>query len=90
MWEGTKENDREDAELIMDMKCPIELQEIQLINGFGAFQIKEFDVYGSHNSSGPWNMLLEGTLDPDSVEVKYLIFILSSYFLSFLGLLCEE
>ena len=70
MWEATKQNAGEDAELIMNMKCPIELQEIELINGFGEFQTKEFSVYGSHNSTGIWNMLFEGTLDQESAEVR--------------------
>ena len=70
VWRASEGVSGVDAEIIVDMKCPIELQEVQLINGVGEFLVKNFVVYGSNNSSDLWNMLFEEELDQRSRKVR--------------------
>ena len=60
---------KEKAEIVIDMKCPIKLKEIQLVNGVGDFSSKDFSVLGSHNSNGPWSKLYTGELQEGRYEV---------------------
>ena len=62
------------SEIVMDMKCPIELQAVEIINGVGDFITKDFVIHGSHDITGPWNMLFAGELDNSSVEVMFNLF----------------
>ena len=55
--------------IVIDMKCSIEFQKIELINGFGDSITRGFSVFGSHNSTGPWRRLYTGELDEISAEV---------------------
>ena len=57
----------EDAEIMIDMQCPVEFQKIELINGAGDFLAKGFSVFGSHASTGPWMKLFTGELGSNKV-----------------------
>ena len=61
----------EDAKMVIDVKCPLKLQEVQLINGVGDFSTKSFSVFGSQDSTGPWSRLYKGELKEGRVEVIY-------------------
>ena len=69
MIETSEEPSGEKVEIVMDMKCPIELKEVEMINGHGDFITKEFYVFGSHDITGPWKILFGGELDNNSNEV---------------------
>ena len=71
VWEVSEGALRKDAWLVIDMKCSIQLQEIQLINGAGEFSTKGFSVFGSDNSTGPWSRLYTGELERVAVEVGW-------------------
>ena len=72
--ETSEEAFGEKSEIVMDMKCPIELQAVEIINGVGDFITKDFVIHGSHVVTGPWNMLFAGELDNNSVEVMFNFF----------------
>ena len=59
-----------DALVVIDMKCSLKLQEIQLINGAGEFSTEGFSVLGSDNSTGPWIRLFMGEVERVKVEVN--------------------
>ena len=69
VWEAPSGAVNEEAAIIIDMQCAIKLQQIQIINGAGDFKTKEFSVFGSHESSGPWIKVFTGELYVDNVEV---------------------
>jgi hypothetical protein len=60
VWNAAEGAVEEDAEIVIDMKCPIKLQEIQIMNGVGDFSTKRFTVFGSGDSRGPWTWLYSG------------------------------
>ena len=68
MWNAAEGSIEEDAELVIDMKCPIKLQEIQIINGDGDFSTKSFTVFGSVDSRGPWTWLYSGGIEEGSED----------------------
>ena len=63
LWEAPGGALRNDACLVIDMKCSLKLQEIQMLNGAGEFSTKGFSVFGSNNSTGPWSRLYTGELE---------------------------
>ena len=60
----------DDAEIVIDMKCPIKMKELELINGGGDFSTNRFSLFGSHNSTGPWSWLFTGEIDEGRDEVR--------------------
>ena len=70
VWNAAEGAAEEDAEMVIDMKCPLQLQEIQVINGVGDFSTKRFTVFGSGDSRGPWTWLYSGGLEEGRVEVR--------------------
>ena len=72
--ETSEEAFGEKSEIVMDMKCPIELQAVEIINGVGDFITKDFVIHGSHIVTGPWNVLFAGELDSSSFEVMFNFF----------------
>ena len=69
VWEAAEGALRIDASVVIDMKCSLKLQEIQLINGGAEFITKGFSVLGSDNSTGPWSRLFMGELEKVTVQV---------------------
>ena len=69
VWNAAEGATGEDAEIIVDMKCPIKLQEIQAINGIGEFSSKGFSVMGSASNTGPWKRIHLGELEEVKEEV---------------------
>ena len=57
LWKSKKEDIKEDASILIDMKCPLKLQELQMINGDSEYSIKEFSIFGSNSRKGPWSKL---------------------------------
>ena len=55
--------------IVIDMKCPIKIKEVELINGAKDFTTKGFSLFGSHNITGPWSWLYTGEIINHSKEV---------------------
>ena len=68
-WNAPEGATGDDAEMVIDMGCPIKLQDISLINGVGKFSTKQFSVFASINSLGPWKILYSGDLGEVKNEV---------------------
>ena len=68
-WAAAEEATGENAHMVIDMKCPLKLQEIQLINGVGDFSTKSFSLFGSQESTGPWSRLYTGEMERSRIEV---------------------
>jgi hypothetical protein len=68
-WNADEGAIGEDAEMVIDMKCPHKLQEVQVINGVGDFSTRGFSVLGSTNSTGPWKKIYIGELEKRMDEV---------------------
>ena len=69
-WNAPEGATGDDAEMVIDMGCPIKLQDISLINGIGDFRTKQFSVFASINTVGPWKILYSGELGEVINEVK--------------------
>ena len=52
----------EEAEIIIDLKCPVRLERFSIINGFGNFGTKKFILFGARNISSKWKQLYAGEL----------------------------
>ena len=78
-WRAPAGKSGEEAQIIVDLKCPMRLEAFSIINGFGDFGTEKFAMFGSRNSSGPWTELYRGEL-PHGVEmtdeVKFIIIII--------------
>ena len=61
-WRAHKGKTGKDAEIIIDMKCPIMLEKFTIMNGFGDFGIKKFTLFGSTKLEGPWIDMFRGEL----------------------------
>ena len=68
-WTAPEGSVGKDAEIVLDMKCPIKLHQIQVTNGAGDFSTKGFTVSGSHSKTGPWSKLYTGEMELGDVEV---------------------
>ena len=69
-WIAPEDTTQTAALFLIDMKCPMKLQEVQLRNSVGEFGTKTFSVFGSDNSAGPWELLYNGGLEQGSDEVS--------------------
>ena len=69
VWEASEGASKKDAWVVIDMKCSLKLQEIQLIHGGGEFSTKGFSVFGSDNSTGPLIRLFMGEVERVKVEI---------------------
>ena len=69
-WKPAEGATGDDASIVIDMGCPLKLQDIQLINGAGDFSTERFSLFASHNSKGPWNELYSGILENNISEVS--------------------
>ena len=66
-----------EAEIIIDLKCPMWLESFSIMNGFGDFGTNQFSLSGSLNPTGPWTDLYRGELTQGvemTEEVKFMIF----------------
>ena len=61
-WRAPHGKVGEEAEIIIDMKCPVLLESFSILNGFGDFGIKDFSLFGSRKLNGPWTRLFSGKL----------------------------
>ena len=68
-WTVEPEDGGNETEIIIDMKCPRKLQEIQLVNHDGNFGTKEFSVLSSTSETGPWVKLFKGDMETGTNEV---------------------
>ena len=62
LWTASDGATGEEEMLAVDIGCPMKLQEVHIINGFGDFATKSFSVFGSKYSKGPWDRLYMGKL----------------------------
>ena len=74
MWKAAVGSKGIDAELVVDMKCPMKLLNIEMINGEGDFGIREFSVHGSKELDGPWKILHQSKLDEGGLKVNRFLF----------------
>ena len=76
-WRSTAGGGGKEAEIIIDLKCPMWLESFLIMNGFGDFGTKQFSLSGSVNLTGPWTDLYRGELTQGvemTEEVKFMIF----------------
>ena len=52
----------ENAEMIIDLKCPEKLLEIQMMNAEGDYRTNSFSLYGSTNTTA-WTRVFTGELE---------------------------
>ena len=52
----------EEAEIIIDIKCPLRLETFSIMNGFGNFGTRKFSLFGSRRAEGPWTELFKGDI----------------------------
>ena len=69
-WNATEGALGNNAEIVIDLKCPIKLQEIQITNGIGDFSTKGFSIFGSQSSLGPWKRIFSGEMQKNRMEVR--------------------
>ena len=67
----------ENAEMVLDLKCPEKLLEIQIMNAEGDFRTNSFSIYGSTNSTA-WTKVFTGKLQEaaDREQVGLLRYVL--------------
>ena len=85
-WKAPQEQKEDEAEIVIDLKCPIRLEAFSVINGFGDFGTKKVALFGSRNISGPWTELYRGELPPGTEmteEVYIFLAIISKLHLVF-------
>ena len=70
-WKAKEGSTGDEANVVIDMGCPIKVQNIQLTNGAEYFRTNQFSFLSSLGVNGPWNKLLSETLRKDDNEVKY-------------------
>ena len=75
-WRPAAGKSGEEAEIIIDLKCPMRLEGFSMINGFGDFGTEKFALFGSRNSSGPWTELYRGELLEGVEMTEEVIFII--------------
>ena len=69
-WNATEGALGNEAEIVIDLKCPIKLKEIQITNGIGDFSTKGFSFFGSQSSLGPWKTIFTGDMQENKMEVR--------------------
>ena len=67
-WRAPEGKTGEEADIIIDLKCPKQLETFSIMNGFGDFGTKNFSLLGSENLEGPWSELYKGEL-PQGFEM---------------------
>ena len=67
-WKAPNGKTMEEAEIILDLKCPTRLETFSIMNGFGNFGTKKFSLWGARESGGPWTKLYTGEL-PQGTEM---------------------
>ena len=85
-WKAPPGGKEDEAEIVIDLKCPMRLETFSVINGFGDFGTKQFTLFGSRNISGPWTELYRGELPPGTEmteEVYIFLAIISKLLLIF-------
>ena len=60
MWKAPIGKTGDDAEIIIDIKCPIMLETFTVRNGFSNFGINKATMIGSPNIEGPWIEMFAG------------------------------
>ena len=78
-WNAEEGAVKENAMIVIDVKCPIKMKEIEIINGAKEFSTKDFSLFGSHNSTVPWSWIYTGEIMELSTEVRSLSFALKFY-----------
>ena len=68
-WAVKAKDGGNDTEIVIDMKCPMQLQEIELVNNDGKFGTKEFSVFSSTLETGPWENLFNGEMEAGTNQV---------------------
>ena len=67
-WRSPIGKKGKEAEMIIDLKCPMELETFSVMNGFGYFGTKKFSLLGSNELTGPWTELFSAEL-PDGFNM---------------------
>ena len=67
-WQAPLGKTGEDAEIIIDIKCPIRVETFSIMNGFGKFGTRKFSLIGSRKRDGPWTELYQGEI-PQGIEL---------------------
>ena len=67
-WRAPLGTTGDEAEIIIDIKCPLRLEKFSIMNGFGEFGTKKFSLFGSRKLNGPWTELYTGEI-PQGVEM---------------------
>ena len=73
-WNANEGATGENAKIVIDMGCPIKLQNIQLINGAKEFGTKDFSIFSSPKSTGPWSKFFSGSIEKNDNEVSFIEF----------------
>ena len=68
-WRAPAGKTGKEAEIVIDFKCPIQLETFLVINGFGSFGARKFSIFGSRNVDGPWDEVYRGEL-PEGEEMS--------------------
>ena len=63
-WKAPNGKTMEEAEIILDLKCPTRLETFSIMNGFGNFGTNKFSLWGAREMEGPWTKLYTGELPP--------------------------
>ena len=61
-WRAPNGKTGDEAEIIIDLKCPIRLESFSIMNGFGGFGTRRFTMLGSRELTGPWIEIHSGEL----------------------------
>ena len=61
-WKAPNGKTMEEAEIILDLKCPTRLETFSIMNGFGNFGTNKFSLWGARELEGSWTKLYTGEL----------------------------
>ena len=75
-WRAPAGGRGKEAEIIIDLKCPMWLESFLIMNGFGDFGTKQFSLSGSVNPTGPWTDLYRGELTQGVEMTEEVMFII--------------
>ena len=71
VWNAAEGATGKDASIVVDMKCPMKLQEVQFVNEVGDFGSRQFSVFGSSSSTGPWKSIYSGAAKEGREQVSF-------------------
>ena len=77
-WRGPTGKTDEEAEIIIDLKCPMRLETFSIMNGFGNFGTKKYSILGSREVTGPWTELYKGELQQGTELTEEVAFLILS------------